>query len=276
MLGREICRAATGTGTDVRPTSREPAAGWLAFDARSDDPRALFGPDGVDVVVNCAGVLQSEITSGLPGILEDAEVVNAVFPHRLAEAAAETGAQMIHISTDAVFAATAGPCDEDGTDFATDIYGSTKRRGEPRSENGLTLRVSFIGRDPARGHGMLEWLLRQPAGSTVPGFTDHLWNGLIASQVGSVCAALVEPELFRRARVEGPVHHVSQDPVLTKYELLAMCARIFQKPVVVAPVESERPVSRLLRSRYSVIADCLESAPTREAALALLVNHDTK
>jgi dTDP-4-dehydrorhamnose reductase len=269
LLGREVCRAAIARGAEVRRTSRESAPGWTAFDVTCDDPASLFRGE-TDVVVNCAALLASDIAAGTPDVLKLAELVNAEFPHALAGAASRAGARVIHVSTDAVFADGAGTCREDSTDFSDEIYGSSKRRGEPISPTALTLRASFVGRDPLRRRGLLEWLIAQPDGSAVAGFTDQLWNGVVASQLAALCASLLDEGLFTRARAEGPIHHVFQDPPLTKAALLESAARVFDKRVDVIPTESDQPVSRLLGTLYSTAPECLESGPTREAALVQL------
>jgi dTDP-4-dehydrorhamnose reductase len=269
MLGRSVCRAASSAGAQVQPTSREQVPGWIRFDAIRDPPDRLFDA-GAAAVVNCAAVLDSEIAAGGSEALRRAEAVNSRFPHRLAEAAARAGARVVHISTDAVFPADAGPCDEDTAPGPDTAYGATKHRGEPTLANAVTIRTSFVGRDPLRRRGLLEWLLAQPVGTTIPGFTDQLWNGLVVTQLARACTALLDAEEFRRARAEGPIHHAFEDPPLTKCELLGLIARTFGIPVSIEPVESERPVTRVLATRHSAVADYLESGPARRAALIQL------
>jgi dTDP-4-dehydrorhamnose reductase len=269
MLGREVARAAESRGAVVVGTGRAPLPGRVAFDARRDNPAELFR-NPVDLVVNCAAVLASEIDPSDEDTVAAAEWVNAMFPHALAEQAGRHGARLVHISTDAVFREDAGTCREDDTGFAGDVYGSTKRRGEPAAANALSLRCSFVGWDPARHRGLLEWLLAQPDGAEVQGFTDQIWNGLASTQVAAVCAAVANPDLFCRARDEGPVHHLFEDPPLTKCALLKLCADVFGKPVTVVPQASLRPVSRVLATRHTVLRECLESGATRSAALAEL------
>ncbi len=169
LLGREVVRAALDRGHDVISAGRAPRPGRLRFDAETDRTELLFA-SSPDIVVNCAAVLASEIDPGDPESVARAERVNARFPHALADVAQEKGARVIHISTDAVFREDAGVCLEDDDAFATDVYGSTKRRGEPSSGNALSVRCSFVGIDPERHRGLLEWLLAQPPGAEVAGF----------------------------------------------------------------------------------------------------------
>ena len=275
MLGREVVRALRARGCEVVETGRRGDGGRLRFDAERDPATSLFA-DPVDLVVNCAAVLASEIDEAGVESVRRAETVNAAFPHALAAAAAAAGARLVHISTDAVFRADAGRCLEDDERWADDVYGSTKRRGEPDAANALSLRCSFIGRDPQRRRGLLEWLLAQPGGAAVDGFVDQAWNGLASGQVAAVCAALADEALFARARAESPVHHVFEDPPLTKHELVELCVRTFGLPLTVVPRESGRPSSRVLGTRHAALAECLQSVPARAGTLAALAErgHD--
>jgi dTDP-4-dehydrorhamnose reductase len=269
MLGREVARAAEAGGAEVVRTTRTRRAGWPTFEASRDDPEDLFG-DQVDLVVNCAAVLAADIDPHVEATVEAAERVNADFPPALAAAAARHGTRLVHISTDAVFPEDAGTCAEDDVRYADDPYGSTKRRGEPDAVNALTIRCSFVGRDPARRRGLLEWLLAQPPQASVQGFTNQLWNGLAVTQLARVCVFLLDDDAFLRARAEGPVHHLFEGPPLTKCQVLELCAVSFGKDVTIVPTESGRPVTRVLASVHSTLRECLESGPARAAALAEL------
>jgi dTDP-4-dehydrorhamnose reductase len=268
LLGREVVSAARERGLKVVRAGRKAQQGWLRFDAERDDPADIFQEDA-DLVVNCAAVLASEIDEAG---LERAEAVNARFPHALAEAAAVAGANLVHISTDAVFAVDAGRSFEDTEPHPTDAYGSTKLAGEPDIPAAITLRTSFVGLDPKRRRGLLEWLLAQPPGSEVTGYVDHQWNGLASNQVAAVCAALADRDLFARARAEGSVHHLFEDPAISKYDLLAQCTRAFDLGLTVARRESGSPVSRTLATRHLTLAECLQCVPPRARSLELLAD----
>lgn len=269
LLGREVVRALRARAFDVVESGRARAPGRLRFDAETDAPEVLFSR-GVDAVVNCAAALASEIDEGDPGTVRRAEAVNAVFPHALAAAADAHSARLIHVSTDAVYCADAGRCYEDDDRYADDVYGSTKRRGEPAVENAVSLRCSFVGNDPQRKRGLVEWLRAQPAGAAVNGYVDQAWNGLASGQVAAVCAALADPGRFAEARAEGPVHHLFEDPPLSKHELVELCVRALALPLTVVPRESGRPSDRVLGTRYAALAECLQCVKPRAEMLAAL------
>lgn len=85
----------------------------------------------VDVIVNCAAFTNVDAAETNEAL---AEKLNALAPEHLAKAAAETGALLIHVSTDYVFGAEPynTPCREDQSGTPTGVYGMTKLHGEQR------------------------------------------------------------------------------------------------------------------------------------------------
>ena len=159
--------------------------------------------------------------------------------------------------------------DEGARHFADDVYALTKRQGEPTTENAVTLRCSFVGRDPVRKRGLVEWVLGQPRGMEVAGFVDQAWNGLSSAQVAAVCVDLVDRELLKHAQMrEGGVHHLYEDPPLTKHDLVVLLIHLFRPDLVPVPTESGRPVTRLLATRNVCLRERLESHPPRAESLA--------
>jgi dTDP-4-dehydrorhamnose reductase len=266
LLGREVLNALRERNHDVVVTSRQPRRGWIRFDAERDHVDVL--PDNVDLIINCAGVLASEVAADDIKSIHSAEAVNSRLPDELARKSSLCRARLVHISTDAVFHRHAGRCFEDDTAFATDVYGSTKRSGEPVAASTVVLRCSFVGRDPVRRRGVLEWTLAQTG--EIRGYTDQLWNGLAATQVASIIAHLAAADVFDSARSEGSVHHIFEDPPLTKYELVCLIARTFEHDVAVRPTESGRPVTLVLGTKRRVLRDYLKSLPSRASALDAL------
>jgi dTDP-4-dehydrorhamnose reductase len=260
MLGREVATALAAAGHVVVPTSRRRREGWLTFDARQDD--AAWVAEDADLVVNCAAMLAADADRDQ----EETYAVNAAFPPRLAA----SGVRLVHISTDAVFRDDAERCFEDDSPDADDTYGASKLAGEPNAPTALTIRCSFVGRDPERARGLVEWLRAAPPHSHVAGFVDQVWNGVVANQVARVCTALADDSVFARARAEGPVHHLFEDPVWTKHELVEQVVAAFALPLTVDARPSGRPVTRVLGTRHSVLVEHLQSGPGRAVSLARL------
>jgi dTDP-4-dehydrorhamnose reductase len=173
-----------------------------------------------DVVVNCIGVVKQ-----LP-LAEDPVVsitVNALFPHRLAQACGEMGIRMIHIGTDCVFSGKKGNYLESDLPDATDLYGRTKLLGEVDSPHCVTLRTSIIGHELAGRHGLIEWFLAQEG--SVRGFARAVFSGLPTVELAGIVAERVLPN-------EGlsGLYHVSSAPV-SKYELLRLVMERYGKRI---------------------------------------------
>ena len=148
MLGSAVVRALPQTG--------------LVFEPRSADLELVTpGHIHADVVINCAGLVKQR-----RALASRFMRVNAVGPHRLAEACDQAHARLIHVSTDCVF--YDGPSDEDDLPDPRDVYALSKLAGEVRCAPHLTIRTSFIGWGP-RG------LLHDLQGAAPVKVSHRLW-----------------------------------------------------------------------------------------------------
>jgi dTDP-4-dehydrorhamnose reductase len=227
-------------------------------------------------VINCIGILKSEVVEDRPESVLNAIEVNARFPHRLAVAAAEVGAKLIHVSTDGVFATgRSEPYTESDCPNSGDHYGRTKCLGECHAPNVLNIRCSVIGCDPRKGKGILEWLLRLPDGSEIQGFRDEIWNGVTTIQFGEICSNLLSSGQFEEARRLSAVHHFCPNSATTKYDLLCTWAQACGRRVTVRPVD--RGVGgRLLGTRYPVLNSLYQRRPQWRDLLAELARLNGK
>src|SRR5687767_11555496 len=164
MLGHKLWLAARAR-FDASVTLRGSAAEYRRFGI-FDDPGAIFGVDAVnfdsivrafatarpECVVNCIGIIKQ-----LPAAKDPIASlgINALFPHRLATLCRATGARLLHISTDCVFAGTRGHYTEADETDATDLYGRSKQLGEVGAP-ALTLRTSMIGRELSTSSSLVE------------------------------------------------------------------------------------------------------------------------
>lgn len=89
-----------------------------------------LGPllEGVSGIFNCGAYTAVDKAESEP---EMAHAINAVAPGRLAEAAAQAGIPIVHLSTDYVFASNGtGPWGEDSPLAPASVYARTKAEGE--------------------------------------------------------------------------------------------------------------------------------------------------
>lgn len=159
------------------------------------DTISTFEPD---IVLNCAAVTASRISTA-----DEASVrqINSDLPHTLARACQIRNCRFVHISTDAVFSGNRGGYRETDKPDPIDLYGATKRDGEPSGTGTLTVRTSHFGRQLFDRNGLVEWL-RSEAGNSVKGYKNAVFSGL---PTVTLCA-LLRAIAADHARLEGVIH----------------------------------------------------------------------
>lgn len=170
------------------------------------------------VVVNCIGIVKQLAEADDPLV---AIPVNALLPHLLAKACGESGARLVHVSTDCVFTGKKGSYTEDDPSDADDLYGRSKRLGEVTAPGAVTLRTSIIGHELSARHGLLEWFLAQQG--PVRGFARAIFTGFPTVELARIVAERVIPD----PGLTG-LYHVSSEPV-SKYDLLKLFAEAYGK-----------------------------------------------
>ncbi len=182
-----------------------------------------------DVVVNCIGVVKQRKEAKDP---ITSLTVNSLFPHKLAALCAASGARLVHISTDCVFAGTSGSYRETDAPDATDLYGRSKQLGEVSGPGSVTLRTSIIGREITSSQGLVEWFLSQRG--TAPGFTQAMFSGLTTQELSRVVLEVIasHPSL-------SGIYHVASAPI-AKYDLLILLNDAFGRGLAIQPDESVR------------------------------------
>lgn len=179
-----------------------------------------------DVVINCIGLIKQ---------LADAEdplqaiPINSLLPHRLARLCALSGARLVHMSTDCVFAGDKGGYRESDSSDANDLYGRSKLLGEVAYPHAITLRTSIIGHELQSEHGLVNWFLSQK--ECCNGYTKAIFSGLPTFVLAQIIRDIVIP----RVDLSG-VYHVAAQPI-SKYELLKLIASVYGKTIEIIPVD---------------------------------------
>lgn len=264
MLGGMVTRLLRKSGHKVTAVRR----GDGGFDASTrDGVETLRNRWPLDAVINCVAITRLlPLTSAT---LDNLLTVNSVLPWRLSDLVGDLGGKLVHISSDAVFRGGPKPLFEDDPCDADEPYGLSKRLGEPTAAQALSVRCSIVGPETnPRGH-LLEWLLRHPDGSVIDGHVDRVWSGATTLQLARFCRTLVEGELFGQLRERAAVVHFAPNAPLTKYELLKTAAQVYGRKIEVRPVDSGRPVERVLQSRSAELIGARHPLPF-SAALAEL------
>ena len=245
-------------------TTRQPGkdivalnADLVGFDVIAGDDQLVallrrLKPDGL--VINAIAVPSPEIATGLASSREQAIAINAVFPNRLARIASDLAIRVLHVSTDAVFPRLSGRVDEADTIGPEDFYGVTKAAGELEDAHCVTLRCSVIG-PPAQGRqrGLWAWVLSQPKGASIRGYTNQLWAGLTTQQLAMLCMKLVEQEHFSNVRRHAAIHHAVPNPVVSKFAIVQSLCMSLRPDLTIEPAKAEHAVTRVLTTRFAAL-----------------------
>jgi dTDP-4-dehydrorhamnose reductase len=206
----------------------EPTAAIEHVDAA--DPTAIRKAIEIaepDVVINAVGLIKQLPSSG---DVISTLTLNSIFPHRLAEFAAEFRFRLITISTDCVFDGSTGGYAEADEPNAHDLYGKSKNLGEVTQKGCLTLRTSIIGRELTSAHSLVDWFLSN-RGKTLKGYARAIYSGF-----PTVIFAGIIGDLVDRYKDLSGLYHVSSEPI-DKYRLLCLFKDKFGVGIDIEPDE---------------------------------------
>jgi len=181
-----------------------------------------------DVVVNCIGIVKQ-----LPAAHNAYQsiMINALFPHQLADICQKKNIRMIHISTDCVFSGLKGYYREEDNSDADDLYGKTKFLGEVNNISCLTIRTSIIGRELDTSHGLIEWFLSNKQG-IVHGYKNAVFSGLTTLALSEIIEEIIE----KYPDIHG-VYQIASTPI-TKYDLLVLVKKTYGLEIRIESDES--------------------------------------
>lgn len=183
---------------------------------------ALLGSVRPRRIINCVALADVDRCEAEPTL---ADALNRRLPALLATWAREHGADLLHVSTDAVFDGSGGPYGVQDRPAPLNAYGRTKRAGEEEvlaeHPDALVARTNIVGWSPSGTRSLLEFFHgRLAAGVEVPGFTDVSFRPLPVQRFLPGCEALLD------AGQRGIVHLTGPE-LLSKYAFGVMVARGF-------------------------------------------------
>lgn len=209
---------------------------------------------GFDFVINAIGLTKVGMAQAGSDASRLAKAVNVEFPRQLVAMCELAGAHVLTIGTDCIFLGDQGEYFEDSPADATDLYGESKRLGEVTSPNSTIIRSSFIGLQAHEASPMLlEWVIRQPEGASVNGYTNHIWNGTTAIVLGRVLAGMVSTRYFPAG-----TFHLVPNYEYSKLQLIRLIADSFGRhDLEVIPFTPPTAVDRRLGTRCPEISETL-------------------
>ena len=206
----------------------------------------------IDVIVNCAAYTNVEKAE------EDeptADLLNHKAAAYLAAAAKETGATLIHVSTDYVFDGTAHlPYTEDAPTAPLGVYGRTKLAGERAvAESGckyLTFRTAWLYSE--YGHNFLKTMLRLTSErDTLQVVFDQIGTPTYAGDLALAIFSIIESE--RYAGNEG-VYHFTDEGVCSWYDFATeIAAAAGHDSCRIIPCHTSEFPTKAQRPAYSVL-----------------------
>lgn len=234
MLGYAVSSYFKSKGYEVIEISRN------QYDI-ANDPMSKFENylNGVDVVINCAGVIKPTIAKNT---IENVLKINSLFPRNVAKLCDRKGIKCFHITTDCVYSGKKGNYTEEDYFDADDLYGLSKNAGE--TKDCMVLRTSIIGEEKGNNRSLLEWAKSQ-AGKEVNGFTNHLWNGVTTLYLAEIIETILIKNLYQKG-----IFHIYSPNTVNKYELLEIFNKVYNLNLRINPVEAKEAVDRSLISIY--------------------------
>lgn len=217
LLGLNLALELSGQHT-VIGADRKALVGQDVFEARQVD---LLTPAAVahlvetaqpDAIIHCAAMAIVDACESDPQL---AARMNAELPGWMAAEASRCGAQLVHISTDAVFDGQEGSYTEKSPTNPLSVYAQTKLDGERAvlevMPQAVVTRVNLFGWSASGDRSLAEFFYHNlAAGKPLKGFTDVHFCPILVNDLADVFA-----EIFQR-QLNGLFHLVSPE-CMTKY-----------------------------------------------------------
>ena len=250
MLGNTICRLFDQLGIEYITFDRTPGTDPLrnfGFEISRNHPKQIFEKLGsYSVVINCAGLTTQKLNQSNPQDVINAYEVNSIFPRELNIAAKPFNSRVIQVGTDCIFSGNSMSYSESSFADPKDQYGITKYLGEFDNSEGLILRTSLIGMEAESSFGLLSWFLSHPKGSTINGYTNHVWNGVTTLAVAKVIAGIL-----RLPEIPTGKYHLVPSGELSKYQLLSIISRMVPAmEYTIVPTKGNENINRTLQTEF--------------------------
>ncbi|MCP3924086.1 MAG: SDR family oxidoreductase [Desulfobacterales bacterium] len=197
------------------------------FDVRNNEEIKRYLEDiKPDYVINCAGLLIHDSKDRI----EDAILINSLFPNVLSRLGNELNYKLIQISTDCVFSGNDGNYSEDSIPDGNSVYARVKALGEINNKKDLTIRTSTIGPElNVNGHGLLHWFLQQKG--TIIGFDKAYWSGVTTLELAKGIDEFITQDITG-------IYNFTSKNKISKYDLLLIFKKIWKKADLIIKADS--------------------------------------
>jgi dTDP-4-dehydrorhamnose reductase len=175
-----------------------------------------------DWVIHCAALANLDACEADPLL---AQQLNTELPRKLANHVARGGAQLLHVSTDAVFDGLRGNYTELDVPGPVGTYSRTKLEGElvviEANPGAMVARVNLFGWSLPGNRSLAEFFFNNLSqGKQVMGFTDVCFCPLLANDMAGIFIRMFERKL-------SGLYHVVSSEALSKYDFGVRLAHRF-------------------------------------------------
>lgn len=252
QLGREM-QAVTRESKD-HYIFTDVCEGYTHLDITSaDDIRQMVRQNQVKCVINCAAWTNVDAAETAGDIVER---LNATAPGYLAEAMAEVGGLLVHVSTDYVFGTEPynTPCREDQQGTPTGVYGQTKLHGEQLIKRSgadhVIIRTAWLYSE--FGHNFVKTMMGLTASKPQLNVVfDQCGTPTYALDLATAIFDIVEN---RKYVGHSGVYHYSDEGVCSWYDFAVNIARLAgNTDCDIRPCHSDEFPSPVRRPAYSVL-----------------------
>ena len=193
--------------------NKPPFKNVIKFDFFNSNTSFLYN---YDLLINCIGVTKHHSHS------KDTDLnyhLNIKLPLILNDLVKSKKIKVIHISSDCVFSGSKGNYKENDMDYATDIYGQTKRIAECIMKDSLIIRTSTIGHEFFFKKGLLEWFLS--INSECKGFDKAYFNGMTTLELAKVIYKyFIQRSFFPKTLINIGSNKISKFDLLYKFKTI--------------------------------------------------------
>ena len=164
--------------------------------------------------------------------------INVKLPLLLDDLAKKRRFKVIQISSDCIFSGAKGDYKENDTDYASDIYGQTKRISETIMKNSLIIRTSTIGHEFFYKNGLLEWFLSNE--KECKGFKNAFFNGLTTLELSKI----LYKYFIKNSFYPKSVINIGSNKI-SKYDLLCKIGQVYNLKINIKE-DNEFKINRTL------------------------------
>jgi len=253
QLGTEMRNLAVGSKNRYifSDINNVPGCETLNLDITNIDAvRIVAQSEKVDLIVNCAAYTNVDKAED---DIAFADLLNHTAPENLAQVACETGATLIHVSTDYVFNGMASvPYKEDDMKNPQGVYGATKLKGEMAVQKSgcryLIFRTAWLY--SPYGKNFVKTVRRitseNPSMKVV---FDQVGSPTYARDLAALIVKIIDEGMYDRQGV----YHYSNEGVISWFDFAKAICSLSGNSCDIAPCHTDEFPSKASRPHYSVL-----------------------